>query len=41
MDLTVQLVRKHVARLREMSPLYEMVMEGIDLKSIKWSQDAH
>jgi len=25
-------------RLREMSPLWEMVQEGIDLKSIKWSQ---
>lgn len=29
---------QHVQRLREMSPLWEMVQEGIDLKSIKWSQ---
>lgn len=28
----------HVKRLREMSPLWEMVQEGIDLKTIKWSQ---
>lgn len=28
---------KHVGRLREMSPLWEMVQEGIDLKSIQWS----
>lgn len=33
-DLTVQ----HVTKLREMSPLWEMVQEGIDLKSIQWSQ---
>jgi len=26
-----------VKRLREMSPLYEMVKEGIDLSSVKWS----
>lgn len=29
---------QHVERLREMSPLWEMVQDGIDLKSIKWSQ---
>ncbi|XP_042208024.1 cysteine desulfurase, mitochondrial-like [Homarus americanus] len=28
----------HIERLREMSPLWEMVQEGIDLKSIQWSQ---
>lgn len=38
-DLAVDLCVKHVGRLREMSPLWEMVQEGIDLKSIKWSQD--
>jgi cysteine desulfurase len=31
-------VSKHVTKLREMSPLWEMVQEGIDLKSIKWTQ---
>jgi cysteine desulfurase len=25
-----------VKRLREMSPLYEMAKEGIDLKSVNW-----
>jgi len=25
-----------VKRLREMSPLYEMAREGIDLKSVNW-----
>mmetsp|Transcript_23961 Transcript_23961/g.35171 ORF Transcript_23961/g.35171 Transcript_23961/m.35171 type:complete len:486 (+) Transcript_23961:19-1476(+) len=40
-DFALDLLEKHVTRLREMSPLWEMVQEGIDLKSIKWSQDAH
>jgi cysteine desulfurase len=26
-----------VSRLREMSPLYEMAQQGIDLKSIQWA----
>jgi len=33
----VNLLVKHVARLREMSPLYEMIQEGVDLKQIKWT----
>jgi cysteine desulfurase len=37
-DWAVQLSVKHVHRLREMSPLYEMHQEGIDIKSIQWSQ---
>ena len=37
-DLAVDLLEKHVNRLREMSPLWEMVQEGVDLKSIQWSQ---
>lgn len=40
-DFVLDLLETHVARLREMSPLWEMVQEGIDLKSIQWSQDAH
>jgi len=40
-DFVLELLEKHVQRLREMSPLWEMVQEGIDLKEIKWSQDAH
>jgi len=39
-DLAVHLLEKHVGRLREMSPLWEMVQEGIDLKSIEWTQDS-
>jgi cysteine desulfurase len=40
-DFVLELLEKHVDRLREMSPLWEMVQEGIDLKSIQWTQDAH
>lgn len=37
-DYTVEKCIKHVTRLREMSPLWEMVQEGIDIKEINWSQ---
>ena len=37
-DEAVKLTVQHVQRLREMSPLWEMVQEGIDIKSIEWSQ---
>jgi cysteine desulfurase len=36
-DFTIDEVLKHVGKLREMSPLWEMVQDGIDLKSIKWT----
>ena len=36
-DYAVEVCVRHVQRLREMSPLWEMVQEGIDLKSIQWS----
>jgi cysteine desulfurase len=26
-----------VTKLREMSPLYEMAKEGVDLKAVNWS----
>ncbi|VVD01787.1 unnamed protein product [Leptidea sinapis] len=37
-DYTSDKTIKHVIRLREMSPLWEMVQEGIDIKNIQWSQ---
>merc|ERR1712232_341541 len=40
-DFMLDLIEKHVERLREMSPLWEMVQEGIDLSTIQWTQDAH
>lgn len=36
-DYAIELAIKHVARLREMSPLWEMTQEGIDIKTISWS----
>jgi cysteine desulfurase len=37
-DYAVNLISREVTRLREMSPLWEMTLEGIDIKSIEWSQ---
>uniref|UniRef100_UPI0018DCFF88 IscS subfamily cysteine desulfurase n=1 Tax=Thioalkalivibrio thiocyanodenitrificans TaxID=243063 RepID=UPI0018DCFF88 len=36
-DYTVDLVKHAVAKLRELSPLWEMYQEGVDLKSIEWA----
>lgn len=36
-DFTVNLLVKEVSRLRAMSPLWEMINEGIDIKSIQWT----
>jgi len=36
-DFAVQLLQDKVGRLREMSPLWEMVKEGIDLNTVQWS----
>jgi cysteine desulfurase len=36
-DYTVKKVVEVVTRLREMSPLYEMAKEGVDLKSVQWA----
>jgi cysteine desulfurase len=35
-DFVTERVAREVKRLREMSPLYEMAREGIDLKSVNW-----
>jgi len=37
-DHAIEAISKHVNSLREMSPLWEMLKEGIDLKSINWAQ---
>jgi cysteine desulfurase len=36
-DYCVAKTSAHVGKLREMSPLWEMVQDGVDLKSIEWS----
>jgi cysteine desulfurase len=36
-DYVIDLMVRSVNRLREMSPLYEMAKEGIDIKSVQWT----
>ena len=36
-DFAVALLREKVGKLREMSPLWEMVKEGVDLNSVQWA----
>ena len=36
-DTAVEDLVRHVNKLREMSPLWEMAQEGIDIKSIEWA----
>jgi len=36
-DKVVDVVKK----LRELSPLYEMAKEGIDLKKVQWVTEGH
>jgi cysteine desulfurase len=38
-DYVIPLVRAKIKKLRELSPLWDMYKEGIDLESIQW--DAH
>ncbi|KAG2495891.1 hypothetical protein HYH03_006129 [Edaphochlamys debaryana] len=37
-DRAIDMTVSHVNKLREMSPLWEMVQEGVDIKSIQWAQ---
>jgi cysteine desulfurase len=32
-----KLLEREVNRLREMSPLWDMILEGVDIKSIEWT----
>lgn len=36
-DYTVQLMKGKIGKLRELSPLWEMHQEGIDLNSVQWA----
>jgi cysteine desulfurase len=36
-NYAVKLIKSKIDKLRELSPLWEMVQEGIDLKQIKWA----
>ncbi len=36
-DFAINLVKSSISRLREMSPLWEMVQEGVDINKIEWA----
>lgn len=36
-DYTVDLVKRKVGKLRDMSPLWEMYKEGVDLNTVQWA----
>jgi len=36
-DHAIVEIRKHIDKLRELSPLWEMFKDGIDLNSIEWA----
>jgi cysteine desulfurase len=36
-DFAIQTIRENVAKLRELSPLWEMYKDGIDLSTIQWA----
>lgn len=40
-DFVLAQLVKHVKRLRDMSPLWEMVQEGVDLSKIQWTSSEH
>ena len=36
-DFAVKLLLERIGKLREMSPLWEMVQAGIDINSVQWA----
>jgi len=36
-DFAVKLIRERIAKLREMSPLWEMYKDGVDLSTVQWA----
>ncbi|MDR2789146.1 MAG: IscS subfamily cysteine desulfurase [Candidatus Accumulibacter sp.] len=36
-DFAVKLLREKIGKLRELSPLWEMVQEGVDLATVQWA----
>ena len=36
-DFAVKLAHERICKLREMSPLWEMYKEGIDLNTVQWA----
>jgi cysteine desulfurase len=40
-DYVADKLTRNLQRLREMSPLYEMALEGVDPESVKWTPTEH
>ena len=36
-DFTIDLIKRKIAKLRELSPLWDMFKEGVDLNSVQWA----
>jgi cysteine desulfurase len=36
-DFAIRLIKEKIGRLRELSPLWEMYQDGIDINSVKWA----
>ena len=36
-DYAIDLIGRKVSKLRELSPLWEMYKEGVDLNSVQWA----
>jgi cysteine desulfurase len=36
-DFTIELLQRKIGKLRELSPLWDMFKEGIDLDSVQWA----
>jgi cysteine desulfurase len=36
-DFTVDLLKRKIAKLRELSPLWDMYQEGVDLNTVQWA----
>ena len=36
-DFAIQLLKERIQKLRDMSPLWEMYKDGVDLNSVQWA----
>ena len=36
-DFTIELLREKIGKLRELSPLWDMYKEGIDISTVQWA----
>ena len=37
-DFTIDLIRQKIGKLRELSPLWEMYQDGVDLEKVEWAE---